>query len=281
MIDVPEQSVPVESPIYRQFLYDLAQQVNALLIEEKPVLTQKGVPFNPFSLTIASSADIISGSDIAPNNIFLPDNDGAAPLVGSIYWSQNRNPLFSSAFQLTHNFSTHTLSFNELISGGAGTATMKMVGGTRATLSWITTTSYAQVSTDASTLFIGSGAGVLQYSTAPNRLARGSSDECDLGGTDNGWRALFMKYTNTATVGDVTINDASGRVNIGAGNSSMVLTNNRSTVKTKCFCNLNGPQDATARGVQADTLTTGGVITITLDAACTNQVAIDFFLVNA
>lgn len=100
----------------------------------------------------------------------------------------------------------------------------------------------------------------------------------DLGVSAIGFKRLYMDYTNTATVGAVTINKAAGRVRIAAAGSSVVVTNSLVTAASKVFCTI-ATNDATA--VLKNVVPAAGSFTITLNAATTAETAIDFFVVNA
>ena len=99
-----------------------------------------------------------------------------------------------------------------------------------------------------------------------------------LGQGSIGWKQLFVDYTNTGTVGAVTINKAAGRVNIAAAGTSVVVTNSLVTAASKVFA-VVAQADATA--YVRNVVPAAGSFTITLGAAATAQVAIDFFVVNA
>ncbi len=86
-----------------------------------------------------------------------------------------------------------------------------------------------------------------------------------------------LDKTNTATVGNVTINNPSGRVNIAAGGTSMVLTNNLITTASTLILTL-ATNDATAKSACA--VAAAGSATLTLNAASTGAVAINFLVVN-
>lgn len=102
----------------------------------------------------------------------------------------------------------------------------------------------------------------------------------DIGGAAAAFRRLYLDYTNTATVGDVTINKASGRVNLGAGGTTLILTNSLITAASHIFLNSDGaPGNVVA--VQFYAVAAGGSCTINAVPAVTNQTAIDFVVVNA
>lgn len=100
----------------------------------------------------------------------------------------------------------------------------------------------------------------------------------DIGAAATALKRLYVDYTNTGTVGAVTISKASGRVNIAAAGTSVVVTNTLCTAAAHVFVNIQNT-DATAKSAVA--VSAAGSFTITLNAACTAQVAIDFFIVNA
>lgn len=98
-----------------------------------------------------------------------------------------------------------------------------------------------------------------------------------LGKTGLGWKNLYLSSTNTATVGNVTINRASGRVNMAAAATSVVVTNTlvsttshvlvtRSTADATCFL--------------ADAIPASGSFTINATAACTANTSFDFVVIN-
>ena len=98
-----------------------------------------------------------------------------------------------------------------------------------------------------------------------------------LGAGANGFKELFLDYTNTATVGAVVINKASGRVNAAAAAVSVVVTNSLVTAASHVFCQLS-TADATAQVLSV--VSVAGSFTINL-VAPTAQVSIDFFVVGA
>ena len=99
----------------------------------------------------------------------------------------------------------------------------------------------------------------------------------DLGDATHSWKRLYMDYTNTATVGAVTINKAAGRVNIAAAGTSVVVTNSLVTAASNVIVQLK-TTDATAKS--ATVIEAAGSFTITLNAAATGQVAIGFTVIN-
>ena len=87
-----------------------------------------------------------------------------------------------------------------------------------------------------------------------------------------------LDFTNTATVGNVTINKASGTVNLGAGGTTLTLTNSLITTSSRMDINFAGPP-----GVAATTLyyvVAAGSCTINVTTAVVNQTAISFKVIN-
>lgn len=104
----------------------------------------------------------------------------------------------------------------------------------------------------------------------------GSTGTGVLGSTAAQWKQIYFDFTNTGTVGAVTINKASGRVNIAAAGTSVVVTNSLVTAASKVFvvCSTN---DTTAR--VNSVVPAAGSFTINTPA-CTAQTSFDFFVVN-
>lgn len=99
-----------------------------------------------------------------------------------------------------------------------------------------------------------------------------------LGAGNLGWKKLYLDYTNTVTVGAVTINKAAGRVNIAAAGTSIVVTNSFVTAASKVFAQVS-QADGTA--YIKNVVPAAGSFTINLGAAATAQTSVDFFVVNA
>lgn len=134
---------------------------------------------------------------------------------------------------------------------------------------------HASSTTNIAVDFLGVRAFFFVQGDSFNPTAQGSGD---IGTNTFSWRRLFVDYTNTGTVGAVTIGKAAGRVNIAAAGTSVVVTNGLCTANAHVFLNIQ-TVDATAKSAIATCA--AGSFTITLNAAATGQVAIDFFMVNA
>ena len=92
-----------------------------------------------------------------------------------------------------------------------------------------------------------------------------------------GLKQIFFDYTNTATVGAVTINKAAGRVNIAAAGTSVVVTNSLVTAASHVFAVMS---TADATGRVTSVVPGAGSFTINT-VAVTAQSSFDFFVVNA
>jgi hypothetical protein len=88
---------------------------------------------------------------------------------------------------------------------------------------------------------------------------------------------LRLDYTNTATVDAVTIDKASGRVNIAAAGTAVVVTNSLVTAASHVFV-VASTADATARVTSV--VPAAGSFTINT-VACTAQTSFDFLVINA
>lgn len=91
---------------------------------------------------------------------------------------------------------------------------------------------------------------------------------------------LYLDYTNTATVGAVQIDKASGRVNLGAGGTTMTVTCAVCTAASHIFLNADSaPGNLVA--VLLHAVPGAGSFTVNAVPAVTNQTAIDFVIINA
>ena len=145
--------------------------------------------------------------------------------------------------------------------------------------------SYAFASTPSSGMQLTAGVGLAWSVNGVSQIKLGSlqifpavTGVFDLGAVNFWFKRLYIDFTNTGTVGAVTINKAAGRVNIAAAGTSVVVTNSLCTAAAHVFPNL-ATVDTTAKSAQITPA--AGSFTITLNAAATAQVAVDFFIVNA
>lgn len=115
--------------------------------------------------------------------------------------------------------------------------------------------------------------GIFSFSPANASSAR-------LGDASLGFSGLYLDFTNTGTVGNVTISKPSGRVNLGAGGSTLTVTNTLVTANSHIFLNAaSAPGNAVA--VQLFAVPSAGSFTVNAVPAITNQTAIDFVLFGA
>lgn len=99
----------------------------------------------------------------------------------------------------------------------------------------------------------------------------------DLGAAASKFKRIYADYTNTATVGAVTINKMSGRVNIAAAGTAVTVTNSLVTAASHVFA-VASTNDATAQ-VTSVVPAAGSFVINTV--ACTAQTSFDFFVINA
>lgn len=89
---------------------------------------------------------------------------------------------------------------------------------------------------------------------------------------------LYMNYTNTGTIGAVTINKAAGRVNVAATATTVVVTNSVATAAAHIFA-IAAANDTTC--AVKDVEAASGSFTIRMTAACTADTAVNFLVINA
>lgn len=100
-----------------------------------------------------------------------------------------------------------------------------------------------------------------------------------LGSSGLKWKGLYLDYTNTATVGAVTINKPAGRVNIASGATSVVVTNNLVTAASHVF--VQASQADANNPVIRSVVPSAGSFTITISTATAADQSYDFVLINA
>ncbi|TAL13941.1 hypothetical protein EPN95_04610 [Patescibacteria group bacterium] len=91
-------------------------------------------------------------------------------------------------------------------------------------------------------------------------------------------RKLFLDFTNTGTVGNVTMNKPSGRVNIAAAGTTFTVTNSFVTAASHVLLTFAGNP---GNSVVLYAVPAAGSFTVNVSAAITNQTAIDFVVLNA
>ena len=123
--------------------------------------------------------------------------------------------------------------------------------------------------------------GSLQVTISGNAIQPTSgAGTVNLGSANDGFGKLYLDYTNTGTVGNVTINKAGGKVNLAALGTTLTLTNSFITVASRLVLQLaSNPGNAVA--VALSYVPSAGSAIITATPAVTNQTIIDFTVINA
>lgn len=109
-------------------------------------------------------------------------------------------------------------------------------------------------------------------------LAIGNGTAGDFSGTLK-LTKLNPDFTNTATVGSVTINKACGQVILGAAGSSLTLTNSLISTTSQIFVDFAGAP-GNAVGLACYAVAGTGSCTINVVPAVTNQTKINFVVFN-
>lgn len=100
-----------------------------------------------------------------------------------------------------------------------------------------------------------------------------------LGSANVGWKGVYLDYTNTGTVGAVTINKPAGRVNIAATGTSVVVTNSIVTAASHVF--VQKSESTSTGGVVANVVPGAGSFTINVTAVVGATASYDFLVINA
>ncbi len=100
----------------------------------------------------------------------------------------------------------------------------------------------------------------------------------NLGSATYAWKQLFLDYTNTATVGDVTMNKASGTVNLAALGTTLTLTNSLIATTSRIMLTLASNPGANVGSLYA--VPAAGSCTINVTTAVTNQTKVAFQIIN-
>lgn len=125
---------------------------------------------------------------------------------------------------------------------------------------------------------IGFGTAATQKLQVAGNVAPNATGSYDLGTSTLGWRQLFLDYTNTATVGDVTMNKASGTVNLGAAGTTLTLTNSLITANSRIMLTLASNPGVAIGSLYA--VPAAGSCTINVTTAVVNQTKIAFEVIN-
>lgn len=125
--------------------------------------------------------------------------------------------------------------------------------------------------TGAVALCIG-GSEYLRMTTTALNLQFGIMD---IGSAALGLKRVYFDYTNSATIGAVTINKAVGRCNVAAAATSVVVTNSLVTAASEVLCVI-AQNDGTA--TLKNVVAAAGSFTVTLTAAATANCAVAFYV---
>lgn len=163
-------------------------------------------------------------------------------------------------------------------SNGANAQTFRIYGTTTGSV-------FSSISHNGTNAIIGCSGGSVYiqpagaffgYFTATAMIPNANGAQ-DLGASGVGFRRQYFDYTNTATVGAVTINKAAGRVNVAAAAASVVVTNSLCTAATLVMA-IIAQNDAT--GIIKNVVAAAGSFTITFNVAPTANCAVNFFLIS-
>lgn len=119
--------------------------------------------------------------------------------------------------------------------------------------------------------------GFYAYAFTTTQFLPTSAGGNDLGSPALSWKRIYLDFTNTATIGAVTINKAAGRVNVAAAATSVVVTNSYVTAASLVLA-VVAQADATA--IVKNVVAGVGSFTINLNAAATANCAVNFFVIN-
>lgn len=110
------------------------------------------------------------------------------------------------------------------------------------------------------------------------KVAPGTTGAIDLGDSTHGFKRLYIDFTNTATVGNVTINKASGTVNMAALGTTLTLTNSLIATTSRVMLTLASNPGANVGDIFC--VLAAGSCTITCAVAVVNQTKIAFQVIN-
>lgn len=123
--------------------------------------------------------------------------------------------------------------------------------------------------------FSFAGTPYVQISSA--QLTPASLAGTDLGTTSLSWKRIYVDYTNTGTIGAVTINKALGRVNVAAAAATVTVTDSYATAASAIFATA-AANDATCS--VKNVVPAAGSFVINMNANCTANTAVSFFIHN-
>lgn len=252
--------------------------------------TSGGIPYFDSATSEASSALL------AANAVVLGGGAGAAPLTSSKLseGSASGQGLINAAGTSTTDVAaiSSTVTFNNAGVTFTGAYRWSITdqaanagsGASSVHTSWLAgtggLTEVMQLRKDGVFKFGSSASGTKVFNADGAQLYPSGAGGANLGAGALGFGGLFLDYTNTATVGAVTINKPSGRVIMGAGASTFTLTNSKITAASHVLVSCDSdPGNAVA--VQVWAVEAAGSCTINARPAVTNQTTINFVVVNA
>lgn len=124
---------------------------------------------------------------------------------------------------------------------------------------------------------VSAASGFLKVGGNATSVQPSTNGTIDLGAGTVGYKRLYVDFTNTGTIGAVTINKAAGRVNVAAAAATVTVTNSLATAASAIFATA-AANDATC-GVK-NAVPAAGSFVINMTANCTANTAISFFIVN-
>lgn len=215
--------------------------------------------------TQISSQNKSAAANASADHIAYPDNVSASDLTGFMDMGITSSGYAQAAYAITGQNESYLFGSAPAGAGKTGDMVIATDSTGSANSIWFGTGGFTSLANRRAGFV---GANFRPYANAA----------CGLGVANTGFTKLFMDYTNTGTVGAVTINKASGRVNVAAAASSIVVTCSFCTVGAKVFASIS-QNDATA--ILKNVIPAAGSFTINLSAAATANTAVDFFIVNA
>lgn len=207
------------------------------------------------SATANSSADLIA----------YPDNVSASDLTGFMDMGITSSAYAQAAYAITGSNEAYLFGSAPAGAGKTGDMVIATDSTGSANSIWFGTGGFASLANRRAGFV---GANFRPYANA----------SCGLGVAGIGFTKLYMDYTNTGTIGAVTINKAAGRVNVAAAATSVVVTNSLCTAASHVMATIS-QNDGTA--VLKNVVPAAGSFTINLNAAATANTSVDFFIINA
>lgn len=133
-----------------------------------------------------------------------------------------------------------------------------------------------QVAFGAATPNTLTGSNALTYTGTA--IALNAAGSTDIGTPNIGFKRVFIDFTNTTVIGDVTINKAHGRVNVPAGTARVVVTNSLVTANTNVIAVAQKIDPLCA--VKA-AISSAGSFVIQMTTPCSANTPVSFFFPSA